>query len=87
MGRRSIAGKIVAGEVQISRHAYDQMIAREIYIKQIHDVLLNGRVVGRWKERGGEKLAIVGDRFNGDRLKVIILDRKVPKVITVCYPD
>lgn len=86
MGRKSIARKIELGDYQVTRHAYDQMVARDIYIRQVHDAILNGRVVRRWEERGGVKLAIIGPRFNGDFLKVVVKDLEVPKVITVCYP-
>jgi hypothetical protein len=48
--------------------------------------VINGRVAGRWAERDGEKLAIIGERFNGDFIKVVVKDSEIPKVITVCYP-
>ena len=86
MGRKRIARMIAAGEYQMTRHAYQQMIARDIFIKQVHDAVLNGRVVQTWDEREGKKYAIVGDRFNGDSIKVVVKDTEVPKVITVCYP-
>jgi hypothetical protein len=86
VGRKSIARKIAAGDYQVTRHAYDQMVARDIYIRQVHDAIVNGRVVQRWDERDGPKLAIVGPRFNGDFLKVVVKDLPTPKVITVCYP-
>lgn len=86
MGRKTIAQKIAAGSYRMTKHAYDQMIARDIYIKQVHEAILNGRVVRRWPERDGDKLAIVGARFNGDLLKIVVKDQEVPKVITVCYP-
>jgi hypothetical protein len=86
MGRRRIAKMIAVGEYEMTRHAYDQMLAREIYIKQVYDAVLNGRVVRRWQERGIEKLEIVGERFNGDFIKVVVKDSQIPKVITVCYP-
>jgi hypothetical protein len=43
-------------------------------------------VARRWSERDGEKLAIIGERFNGDFIKVVVKDTEIPKVITVCYP-
>jgi hypothetical protein len=86
MGRRTIAQSIAAGKYQVTRHAYDQMVARDIYIRQVHDAILSGRVVKRWPERDGDKLAIIGRRFNGDLLKIVIKDREPPKIITVCYP-
>ena len=70
----------------MTRHAYEQMLARDIFIKQVHDAVLNGRVVKRKIDRGVEKLEIVGERFNGDFIKVVVKDTEVPKVITVCYP-
>jgi hypothetical protein len=86
MGRRRIARFVKAGEYQMTRHAYDQMIARDIFIRQVEDAILNGRVAGKWAERDGEKLAIIGERFNGDFIKVVVKDTEIPKVITVCYP-
>lgn len=86
MGRRRIARMFEAGEYEMTRHAYDQMIARDIFIKQVEDAVLNGRVAGRWPEHDGEKLAIIGERFNGDYIKVVVKDCQIPKVITVCYP-
>lgn len=86
MGRRRIARLVTAGEYQMTRHAYDQMIARDIFIRQVEDAIINGRVAGRWPERDGEKLAIIGERFNGDPIKVVVKDCEIPKVITVCYP-
>lgn len=86
MGRRRIARLVAAGEYEMTRHAYDQMIARDIFIKQVEDAIANGRVAGRWPERDGEKLAIIGERFNGDFIKVVVKDCQIPKVITVCYP-
>lgn len=86
MGRRRIAKMVAAGDYEMTRHAYDQMIARDIFIKQVEDAVVNGRVSGRWPERDGEKLAIVGERFNGDFIKVVVKDCQIPKVITVCYP-
>ncbi len=77
---------IAAGEYEMTRHAYDQMLARDIFIKQVHDAVLNGRVVRRWPDRGVEKLEIIGERFNGDFIKVVVKDSDIPKVITVCYP-
>ncbi len=62
------------------------MLARDIYIRQVHDAILNGRIVGRWQERSGEKLAIIGSRFNGDFIKIVVKDSEIPRVITVCYP-
>ncbi len=70
----------------MTRHAYDQMIARDIFIRQVEDAILNGRVARRWPERDGVKLAIIGERFNGDFIKVVVKDCEIPKVITVCYP-
>jgi hypothetical protein len=86
MGRRRIAKMIESGDYQMTRHAYDQMLARDIFIKQVHDAILNGRVVKRWHERGVDKLEIIGERFNGDFIKVVVKDTEIPKVITVCYP-
>ncbi len=86
MGRRRIARLIASGDYEMTQHAYDQMIAREIYIRQVEDAVINGRVAKRWQERGIEKLSIVGERFNGDFIKVVVKDTPVPKVITVCYP-
>jgi len=86
MGRRRIARMVAAGEYQMTRHAYDQMIARDIYIKQVEDAVVNGRVAARWPERDGDKLSIIGERFNGDFIKVVVKDCDIPKVITVCYP-
>ena len=86
MGRRRIAKLVANGDYEMTKHAYDQMIARDIFIKHVEDALMNGRVVDKWSERGGEKLAIVGERYNGDDIKVIVKDTEIPKVITVCYP-
>lgn len=86
MGRRRIAKMIAAGDYEMTRHAYDQMIARDIFIRQVHDAILNGRVIRKWEERGVHKLAVVGERFNGDFIKVVVKDTEIPKVITVCYP-
>jgi NADH:ubiquinone oxidoreductase subunit F (NADH-binding) len=86
MGRRRIARMVAAGEYEMTRHAYDQMIARDIFIKQVEDAVLNGRVAARWPDRDGERLAIIGERFNGDFIKVVVKDCQIPKVITVCYP-
>ncbi|KAF1081713.1 MAG: hypothetical protein GQF41_2053 [Candidatus Rifleibacterium amylolyticum] len=86
MGRRRIARFVKTGEYQMTRHAYDQMMARDIFIRQVEDAILNGRVARRWSERDGEKLAIIGERFNGDFIKVVVKDTEIPKVITVCYP-
>jgi hypothetical protein len=86
MGRRRIAKMIKAGDYEMTRHAYDQMIARDIFIRQVHDAVLNGRVVKKWNERGTEKLEVVGKRFNGDFIKVVVKDSEIPRVITVCYP-
>jgi len=86
MGRRRIARYVKAGDYQMTRHAYDQMLARDIFIRQVEDAILNGRVARRWSERDGEKLAIIGERFNGDYIKVVVKDTEIPKVITVCYP-
>ena len=86
MGRRRIARMVASGEYQMTKHAYDQMIARDIFIKQVEDAVVNGRVARRWPERGGEKLAIIGERFNGDFIKVVVKDSEIPKVITACYP-
>ncbi len=86
MGRRRIARMVASGDYQMTKHAYDQMIARDIFIKQVEDAVVNGRVARRWPERDGEKLAIIGERFNGDFIKVVVKDCEIPKVITVCYP-
>lgn len=86
MGRRNIVRQVLKGEFDMTKHAYDQMIAREIYIRQVQDALINGRVKQKWLERGVQKLAIIGERFNGDPIKVVVKDLPVPKVITVCYP-
>lgn len=77
---------VAAGDYQMTKHAYDQMIARDIFIKQVEDAVINGRVAARWAERDGEKLSIIGERFNGDFIKVVVKDCDIPKVITVCYP-
>ena len=53
---------------------------------RMEDALINGKIVGKWPDPDGEKLAIVGERFNGDVIKVVIKDTEIPKVITVCYP-
>ena len=86
MGRRNIARKVILGEYEMTKHAYDQMVARDIFIKQVEDALLNGRVAQKWSERDCDKLAIIGERFNGDPIKVVVKDTDKPKVITVCYP-
>jgi hypothetical protein len=86
VGRRRIARLVKEGNYQMTRHAYDQMLARDIFIRQVEDAIFNGRIAGRWPERDGEKLAIVGERFNGDFIKVVVKDCEIPKVITVCYP-
>lgn len=86
MGRRRIAKMIEAGDYEMTRHAYDQMLARDIYIRQVHAAILNGRVLKKWDERGIQKLEVVGERFNGDFIKVVVKDSEIPKVITVCYP-
>lgn len=86
MGRKSISKKIHSGDYLVTKHAYDQMIARDIYIRQVHDAIEHGRVVQKWSERDGEKLAIVGPRYNGDFIKVVVKDKAIPEVITVCYP-
>jgi hypothetical protein len=87
MGKqRKIAKLVEAGDYEMTKHAYDQMIARDIFIKQVEEAIINGRVVNRWSEYGGDKLAIVGKRYNGDNIKVIVKDLEIPKIITVCYP-
>lgn len=86
MGQKRIAKLVAAGEYHMTKHAYDQMLARDIFIKQVEEALINGRVVNRWPERGGDKYAIVGERYNGDDIKVIIKDAETPRIITVCYP-
>ncbi|MBF0545239.1 MAG: DUF4258 domain-containing protein [Candidatus Riflebacteria bacterium] len=86
MGRKNIARKIEVGNYSFTSHAYDQMFKREIYIKQVSDVILNGRVIGKRSEKDGDALVIIGERFNGDPLKVVVKDCPIPKVITVCYP-
>ena len=86
MGRRRIAKRVKAGDYQMTKHAYDQMLARDIFIRQVEDAIVNGRVANRWPERGGVKLAIIGERFNGDFIKVVVKDTEIPKIITVCYP-
>ena len=35
---------------------------------------MTGRITQRWLERDGAKLAIVGERFNGDVIKVVVKD-------------
>ncbi len=86
MGRRRIAKLVATGDYEMTRHAYDQMVAREIYIRQVEDAIINGRVAKTWKEYNGTKFAIIGERFNGDFIKVVVKDMEIPKVITVCYP-
>ena len=86
MGRRRVARRVASGEYQMTRHAYEQMIARDIYIRQVEDAVMNGRLTNRWNDRGIQKLEIVGERFNGDPIKVVVKDLEIPKVITVCYP-
>ncbi len=86
MGRRNIIEKIQQGQFQFTQHAYQQMLARDIYIRQVPEAIQRGRVVKRWNERDGEKLAIVGPRFNGDYIKVLVKDAETPRIITVCYP-
>ncbi|GAB4268316.1 MAG: hypothetical protein Kow0029_03600 [Candidatus Rifleibacteriota bacterium] len=86
MGRRRIAKLVAAGDYEMTRHAYDQMIARDIYIRQVEDAIMNGRVVRTWDERGIQKIAVIGERFNGDFIKVVVKDTEIPKIITVCYP-
>ena len=86
MGRRQIAKMVENGDYEMTKHAYNQMIARNIFIKQVEEAIINGRVVNKWSEYGGDKLAIVGERYNGDNIKVIVKDCEIPKVITVCYP-
>lgn len=86
MGRRRIARMVLKGEFNMTKHAYKQMIDREIYIRQVEDAIVNGRIERRWNEKGVEKLAITGERFNGDNIRVVVKDLPVPKVITVCYP-
>lgn len=85
MGRKEIAEKIAAGTVHVTRHAYEQMIARGIYIKQVHEAIVNGRVMKKWTDRGGDRLAIVGARFNGDVIKVIVKDCDVPRVLSLIH--
>jgi hypothetical protein len=86
MGRRRVARRVASGEYHMTRHAYDQMIARDIYIRQVEDAVMHGRLTNRWNDRGVQKLEIVGERFNGDPIKVVVKDLEIPKVITVCYP-
>jgi hypothetical protein len=87
MGRRKkLFRKVEAGEISFTQHAYKQMMARDIYIQQVREALLNGQVVQRWDDRDGVKMAIVGKRFNGDYIKVVIKDTEPPSIITVCYP-
>ena len=86
MGRKRIARLVKTGEYQMTRHAYQQMIARDIFIRQVEDAILNGKVARTWDDREGKKYAIVGDRFNGDSIKVVVKDTEIPKVVTVCYP-
>ncbi|MBF0409231.1 MAG: DUF4258 domain-containing protein [Candidatus Riflebacteria bacterium] len=86
MGRKSIARKLDSGDFKFSRHAYDQMLERDIYIRQVYDAIKNGRIIDKRPERDGETLVILGERFNGDPLKVVVKDSEIPKVITVCYP-
>ena len=86
MGRRSILKKAEEGKFQFTRHAYDQMKERDIFIKQVYEAIQNGRVIDRRPERDGDTLVIVGKRFNGDDLKVVVKDAEEPRVITVCYP-
>jgi len=87
MGKmKQIAKKVEKGSLFFTKHAYEQMIARDIYIKQVHEAILNGKVVQKWRERDGEKMAIVGKRFNGDPIKVVVKNSEPLTVITVCYP-
>jgi hypothetical protein len=83
---KSIARQVENGEIEFTKHAYDQMMVRDIYIRQVHDVILNGKIVKKWQDRDCHKVAIVGRRFNGDSLKVVLKDVQPPVVITVCYP-
>lgn len=86
MGRRSILKKAEEGKFFFTKHAYDQMKVRDIFIKQVYETIQSGRVVDRRPERDGDTLIIIGNRFNGDALKVVVKDTEEPRVITVCYP-
>ena len=86
MGQKRIAKLVATGDYQMTKHAYNQMIARDIFIKQVEEALINGHVVNKWPERGGDKFAIVGERYIGDDIKVIVKDAEIPRIITVCYP-
>lgn len=86
MGRRRIAKMVEIDEYEMTKHAYDQMIARDIFIRQVKDAIINGRIAKKWQEKKYDKFAIIGKRFNGDYIKVVVKDTEIPKVITVCYP-
>ena len=86
MGRKRIAKMVEIDEYEMTKHAYDQMIARDIFIRQVKDAIINGRIAKKWQENNCDKFAIIGKRFNGDYIKVVVKDSEIPKVITVCYP-
>jgi len=86
MGRRTIAKKVGEGTFEFSKHAFHRMLDRDIFIKQVAEAIANGRVVDRRPERDGDTLTILGSRFNGDPIKIVVKDAEIPRIITVCYP-
>ncbi len=86
MSFKRICDQVAAEKYVLTRHAYDQMKVRDIYIRQVIDAILNGKVVKTWRQRDYKKIAVLGTRFNGDHLKIVIKDVEIPQIITVCFP-
>lgn len=85
-GFRQIRERIAAEQYVLTKHAYDQMTVRDIYVRQVVEAVLNGRVVRTWHHPQYKKIAVIGTRFNGDHLKIVIKVAPTPQIITVCFP-
>lgn len=71
----------------LSQHARDQMKARDISESEVDAVLAAPEITapGRPGPLGPTK--VLRKTVNGRRLKVVVSDTEVPRVVTVASPD
>ena len=85
-----IRAKIVLGEFELTRHAVDQSILRQILVSELRDAIQNAEVIEDYPDdKYGPSCLILGFTSSGRPLHIQCShpSRPVLKVITLYQPD
>ncbi|AFZ47220.1 hypothetical protein Cyast_1255 [Cyanobacterium stanieri PCC 7202] len=87
---RAIQQKIINGQFELSKHAFDQSIVRNIRIKEINEMITNGQIIEDYPDdKYGSSCLICGFTLANRPLHLHCSypSRPILKIITLYQPN